>query len=243
MNVICIAQARMGSSRFPGKVLMKIKNKTIIELIYARLKKCTTLNKVIFAVPNTEKDKELVDVLRMNKMECFIGNENDVLERYYLCAKEYKADFIVRVTCDCPFVDYNTIDEIVNEGIKANCDYILKENLPVGVTAEAFTFQALEKAYYEADKPYQREHVISYFLDNPDKFKLLFTKVSGILNKPEYRLTLDTLEDFNLIKIIYDNLYKEEPIDIKDVIKFIENNNEVLKANEHIKQKTYKDYL
>ncbi|MDP4176904.1 MAG: glycosyltransferase family protein [Bacillota bacterium] len=243
MNVVCIVQARMGSSRLPGKVLMNIRNKTIVELIYERLKKCSKLNKIIFAIPNTEKDKALIDIFNNNNIEYFMGNENDVLERYYFCAKEYNADFIIRVTCDCPFVDYTTIDEIVEEGIKVKCDYILKENLPVGVTSEAFTFEALEKAYFEADKDYQREHVISYFLDNPDKFKLTFINAKGILNKPEYRLTLDTLEDFNVIKTIYDNLYKEEPIDIKDVIEFIENNHEILKINSQIKQKTYKDYL
>lgn len=242
MNVVCIAQARMGSSRFSGKVLMKIKNKPIIELIYERLKKCKSLNKIIFAVPNSESDQELIEFLSENGMDYFIGNENDVLERYFFCAKESKADLIVRVTCDCPFVDYNTIDEIVNEGIKLQSDYIIKDGLPTGVTAEAFTFEALKKAYFKANKPYQREHVISYFLDNPNEFELEFLKTEGALYKPNYRLTLDTEEDFNVIKTLYEELYFGLPVEIKDVINFLNKEKSILEINSHVKQKSYKEY-
>lgn len=241
MNVICIAQARMGSTRYPGKVIQKIKDKTIIEHIYERLKKSLKINKIVFAIPDTKKDESLIYLLREKNIEYFLGNEDDVLERYYFCAKKYCADIIVRVTCDCPFVDYNTIDEIIDEGIKMKYDYIVKENLPIGVTAEAFTFEALKKAYIEADRHYQREHVISYFLDNPNKFKLGFLRAEGIFNKPQYRLTLDTLEDLYVTKVIYDDLYNNEPITVEEVINYIENNRDLLKINSHIKQKNYKE--
>ncbi|MBD7915649.1 acylneuraminate cytidylyltransferase [Clostridium sp. Sa3CUN1] len=243
MKKVCIIQARLGSSRLPNKVLKKINEKTILDIVYERVEKSLdVLDEIIFAIPDGDKDIELEKYLIEKKYKYYKGSELDVLERYYKCALKFNADFIVRVTCDCPIVDYYTISDIVREAVNSNCDYIIKEDMPIGVTSEGFTFKALEKAYKEAKEDYQREHVISYFLDNSE-FNNVFIKAEGILNRPDYRFTLDTEEDFTLIKEIYSEFNNDFLIDISKVIGFIDNNNELLFINNKIKQKTYKDYL
>ncbi|MBU3142326.1 cytidylyltransferase domain-containing protein [Clostridium sp. CF012] len=242
MRTLCIIQARTGSSRLSGKVLMKIGNRTIVEIIYERLKKCgNVIDDIIFAIPDSDKEKKLEDLLISKGYLYFKGSELNVLERYYKCAKKYKGDIIVRVTCDNPLVDYTVVKELVNVVIKQGADYIIKKELPIGITSEAMNFKSLEEAYLNADKDYHKEHVTSYFLDYPEKFNNVILYADGIFNKPNYRFTLDTEEDYKLMKVIYTNLYKGEELEVEDVIKFINNNNELIDINKNIRQKSYND--
>jgi spore coat polysaccharide biosynthesis protein SpsF len=242
MRTICIIQARTGSSRLSGKVLMKIGNRTIVEIIHDRLKKCgDTIDDIIFAIPDSDSEKELEELLINKGYSYFRGSELNVLERYYKCAKKYKGDIIVRATCDNPLVDYNVVRELVNVVINEGADYIIKKELPIGITTEAMNFNSLEEAYLNSDKDYHKEHVTAYFLDHPEKYNNVTLHAEGIFNKPNYRFTLDTEEDYNLMKVIYKSLYKGEELEVADVIKFIDNNTELIGINKNIRQKSYKE--
>jgi spore coat polysaccharide biosynthesis protein SpsF len=236
---ICIIQARLTSSRLPNKVLMSIKNKTIIEHIYDRLALCRKLDKIVFAIPDNSKNDNLAIKLAALRYEYYRGSEDDVLDRYYVGATKYYADIVVRVTSDCPFIDYNTVDDIIEFMQDTGYDYVSREGLPIGVTSEAFTFEALAYAHHKAKENYQREHVVPFMIERTDIFNNFMLSTAPEINRPNYRLTLDTMEDYILIRKLYEHLYNGKPIPILDLIKYLDNNQHLLAINKHIRQKSY----
>lgn len=236
---ICIIQARLTSSRLPNKVLFELNNKTVIEHIYERMFLCKKLDKIVFAIPNNAKNDLLSAKLNALGYEFYRGDEDDVLYRYYVGAVKYNANIILRVTADCPFVDYNTADDIIEFIKNKDCDYVTREGLPVGISSEAFSFKALENAYQNTTERYQREHVVSYFMERTDIFSNYILEANSEINRPQYRLTLDTIEDWELIRILYKNLYKGKPIPTIDLVKYLDRNNHLLKINMNVRQKSY----
>lgn len=241
-KISAIIQARMGSSRLPGKVLMTICGKPVLQHIIERLKFCKLINEVILAIPNTKENDILEKFALKNNVAYYRGSENEVLERVYMAAKENNCDVIVGITADNPLIDPEIIDLAVKKHLKSGADYSCTEYpskfLPVGLGAELFNFNAIKTACKNAKEAYNREHVTSYFYENPDVFKLNSVTLPYNLKNPALRLTLDTKEDLELITKIYEDLHKEgEFFKTEEVLNLLNQKPELKEINRHIVQK------
>lgn len=193
-----IIQARLGSTRLPGKVLMQIGRKTLLEHIMYRLTFLKEEAQVVIATSEKKTDDRLAAFCMQKGYACFRGSEENVLERYYLCARKYGFSDIVRLTADNPFVDVEEIDRLIACYRESGADYAKSfETLPYGVGAEIFSFEALTKDYEESSMPHHFEHVNEYILENPDIFKTVTLQTAEDKRKPSVRLTVDTEEDYN----------------------------------------------
>jgi spore coat polysaccharide biosynthesis protein SpsF len=244
INVGAIVQARIGSTRLPGKVLLDIGGKPVIGRVFERLKISQRLNEIILAIPNTKENDVLEKFALENNVNLFRGSEEDVLARYYGAAEKFGLDIVVRITSDCPIIDPGIVDLIIKKHLDSKADYtsnILKRTFPRGLDVEVFDFDVLRKAYEKAKESYQREHVTPYIYENPKFFKLDNFEAPKEMRHPEFRLTLDTKEDYELIKEIFYRLEsKKKNFSVKDVIDLIKENPALLKINAHIKQKQLK---
>ena len=164
-----IVQARMGSSRLPGKVLKPINKIPMLKFLYDRLLKSKNIDKIIIATSSLDTDNPIEELCLKYRIPFFRGSENNVLERYYLCAKQFHINTIIRVTADCPFIDPSLIDKMLTSFSKSNLDYFAntvppeKSLWPDGGDVEIFSFNALQKAYSKAKEADDLEHVTFYF--------------------------------------------------------------------------------
>jgi len=203
MNVVCIVQARLGSTRLPNKVLKKIGNKTVIEVLLSRIKKSKHMDKIILATSNTSLDSKLANFINNLGFDVFKGNHKNVLERYYLAAKKYEADLIVRITGDCPLVDPNLIDRMIKKFKKNNYDYISNTLIPTypdGLDIEVFSFNALKKTFLNSKTQIQKEHVTPYIYQS-GKFKIFNQK--NKIDYSKFRWTIDEIQDYQVLKKIF----------------------------------------
>lgn len=245
MKISVIIQARIGSTRLPSKVLMKLEDKTILEHIVNRVKLSKYVNDIIIATTVNTEDEKIVKLAEKINVKYFRGSEEDVLGRYYHAAKQFESEIVVRITSDCPLVDYEILDKMlivfIEKYNKGNIDFlsntdVVEATFPRGFDIEIFTFKALEKTFLEANKKYQREHVTPYIYENPDKFKL--HGFANDVNNSNYRLTVDTIEDFNVIKFIYSKCYSENKyFNLKDVLQLLRSYPEITDINKSIEQK------
>jgi spore coat polysaccharide biosynthesis protein SpsF len=197
INLGIIIQARMGSSRLPGKVLKKIGNRSLLEHIFSRLTFLRHPAKVILATTIQKRDDIIESFGKASSIEVFRGSEENVLERYYLCAKKYHLKHIVRLTADNPFTDIDELDRLITLHLETDAAYSHSFGvLPVGAGAEIFTFDALENSYYTGTKAHHIEHVNEYIQENPDLFRIAVLSVPPEKNRPDIRLTVDTEEDY-----------------------------------------------
>jgi spore coat polysaccharide biosynthesis protein SpsF len=212
IKTILITQARTGSSRFPGKVLKEIQGKSLLQIHLDRLKKCTAISEIIVATTINEEDSIIYDKAKEWGFTSTRGSESDVLDRFYQSVKDKKADWIVRVTSDCPLIDPELVDNIINFAIEKNVDYcanVLIENFPDGQDVEVFKFSALEIAWNNAELLSEREHVTPFIRNNSDfKGGNLFTALNYSCESDfsKIRMTVDEVKDFELIKILIDRL-------------------------------------
>jgi len=244
-KIVAIVQARVTSTRLPGKVFMDIKGKPMIWHVINRLKYSKKLDEIILTIPDTRENDELEKFAKKNNIKYFRGSEKDVLSRYYEAARKFKADIIVRITSDCPLIDPRIVDVVVENHLNAKANYTsntLKRTFPRGLDVEVVSFEALEKTHKEATEDYQREHVTSYIYEHPEIFKLESVEAQGKLNRPELRITVDTEEDFQLIKEIYKHLYKPRKIFYaQDIIDLLETHPRLIKINIKVKQKNLRE--
>lgn len=242
MNVVCIMQTRIGSTRLPGKVLKKICGKTVLEHDIDRLKRIRNINKIVIATTILEKDNCIVEEADRLGISYYRGSEEDVLSRYYYAAKENIADIVVRVTSDCPLIDSDVTEKIVQYYIdnSGKYDYVsntIDRTYPRGLDTEVFSFRALEKAFFLANSIRDREHVTPYIWDNPNIFKL--RQYKNDIDYSKLRWTLDTKEDFDLINKIYGILYlkKNNNFNMTDILKLYDLLPELYTINSEIEQK------
>jgi spore coat polysaccharide biosynthesis protein SpsF len=237
MKITAIVQARMGSTRLPGKVLKIICGRSVLEHIINNLLKSQYINNIIIATTDDKKDDIIESFIKNYNVVVFRGSEKDVLSRYYNAAKINNIKNIVRITGDDPVIDCNILDECIEKFFDDKLDYFRRiEGLPLGMGFEIFTFDALSIAYFNAKNDYEREHVTPYLYDLNNNFKILSYKDSK--NYSKYRVTLDTQEDFEVINALYENIYKEKGYFLlKDVIDFLDRNPQISKINEDIEQK------
>lgn len=240
MKTICIVQARLTSSRLPNKVLKPLgyDDKTILEHVYSRLLLSKNIDEIIFAIPETESNDFLSCFLRQKGIPVFCGSENNVLSRYYDCARRFLPQIIVRATCDNPLVDWELTDLAIQLLMDNSFDYVNMRGFPLGTGTEVFTWESLQIAYNNAKEGWEKEHVTPFIYKNPDMFNL--GTLQNESNQTDmYRLTVDTAEDYELMKVIYDKLYNGLPVFNKSVLEFLNNSPELLNINDMIKQKTY----
>ena len=221
MEFKILIQARLSSTRLPGKVLFKLgdKNFSSLSLMIKRLTQKFKSSQIAILSTNDNCDDAINEVANNLKVECFRGSKEDVLERYYLSSKKMKVENIVRLTSDCPFIDVNEIERVLNVHITNKNDYTTNSfdnsSIVDGMDVEVISFEALKSAYFEASLPSEREHVTFYF-NNNKKFKVEKTDPNL---QPEYiRLTLDTPNDFECISKLINTIKDPTTIGMKDIV-------------------------
>lgn len=234
-----IIQARMGSTRLPGKMAKKILGKTILELVIFRLKKIKNLAKIILATTENKADDILEGISKQNKIKVFRGSEDDVLDRYYQAAKKFGIDPIVRITADCPVLDWQICDEVINFYLQNKYDYVSNVSPPTfpdGFDVEVFSFKALANAWSNAKLKSEREHVTPYIANHPEIFKIGNLVRNGN-DLSGLRLTLDEKVDLILLRNIYSALYKKNNYFVlSDILNLFQKKPELLKINQKIKR-------
>jgi spore coat polysaccharide biosynthesis protein SpsF (cytidylyltransferase family) len=218
MKIVGIIQARMGSTRLPGKMLLSLGGKLVIEHVFNRARTAKKLNQVVLATTVSPADDLLADWAEKNSIPYFRGSESHVLERYYECAKLFEADVIVRLTGDCPLLDPQVIDDVVDAYLSGDGKYEYVSNIhpptfPDGLDTEVFSFSALEKAWQEATLLSEREHVTPYIWKHPEIFpasNVSCTVDGKSINLSEERWTLDTPSDFNFLNAVVKHLESSE---------------------------------
>ncbi|MDO8524147.1 MAG: glycosyltransferase family protein [bacterium] len=234
-----IIQARMGSKRLPGKMIRKILGKTVLEHVIFRLKKIKAPSLIILATTTNKKDSILEEIAKENKIKVFRGSEDDVLDRYYQTAKQFAIDPIVRITADCPVLDWQICDEVISFYLDNKFDYVSNvrpPTFPDGLDIEVFSFKALEKTWQNAKLKSEREHVTAYIGNHPEIFRIgNFIRNGNDLSG--LRLTLDEAKDLILIRKIYGALYKKKRYFVlDDILNFFGQKPELLKINKTIKR-------
>jgi spore coat polysaccharide biosynthesis protein SpsF len=213
-----ILQARMASTRLPGKVLKRIGDKSLLDHIFFRLTYLKHKVKIVLATSDTFTDDVIEEYCLKKGVDCFRGSEQNVLERYYLCAKEYSFQHIIRLTGDNPFTDMEELDKLIDLYEREMPDLANSfSSLPIGVGAEIFTFDALERSYLNGKEPHHLEHVDEYILGNPAQFNIKILTVTGLKNKPDVRLTVDTAHDHKLASFIVEKA-KDEFVKTEEAI-------------------------
>ena len=232
----CIVQARIGSTRLPGKVMQKIDDdNTILDSVICQLKSSKKIEKILVATTDLMEDDIICEHLTAKNIEFYRGSSDDVLDRYYNCAKKISAETIVRITGDNPLIDPEIVDLIINEYKNQQCDFAtntLVRTFPYGTEVEVFSFDVLEKAWKNAKLPSQREHVTPFIRDKQNNFNLINKKHHEDLSFLRY--TVDRIEDLKVIKEIVKNIPKR-PILLTDIIDLFKIKPEIFKINEHVK--------
>ncbi len=243
-KVVILIAVRMKSKRLPGKALKIIEDQTITEHLIDRVKQCKHVDKVILCTSTHPDDKVLLELGEKKGIYTFAGDEKDVMKRF-LDAVQINApdaDIVIRVTGDNPLTSPYFIDNAIAHHIKTGADYTSTVELPRGTKGEIISLSALKKAYELAEDSGFSEYMTWYFTENPEFFKIEKGPVDDEMKRPQYRFTVDTPEDFELMKTIYEKLYKSgEIIPLKDAIKFVDENPELAKLNEQIQVKNVKD--
>ena len=244
MRIGAIIQARMGSTRLSGKVMKKITDRTVLEHVIERVKQSNLIDTIIIATTTHERDNVIADKAMECGVKFFRGSEDDVLSRYYYAAKENDLDVVVRITSDCPLIDPNILNEIINHylindyNIVSNAGADLStRTYPRGLDTEIFSFEVLEKAFYNAKEKYQREHVTPYIYETSSGAYYY----KNDIDCSKFRWTLDTDEDFELISEIYKHLYHgKHDFYLNDIVNLFEKMPELYDINVHIEQKKIK---
>ncbi len=221
-NILCILQARMSSTRLPGKVLMEINNKSLLWYEINRIKKSKLITKVVIATSKTKEDDQIENFCKNNEVDCFRWDLLDVLKRYYDCAMIYDSyNIVVRITGDCPLIDENVIDKTIELFLSSDIDYCSNTDVPTfpdWLDVEVFTLKSLKEANNNAILPSEREHVTPYIRKHYKKINYALEK----FDYSSYRFTVDEQKDFELVRLLIQNVWPENWY--RDYIKYINEN-------------------
>lgn len=215
---LAIIQARMSSSRLPGKVLKPVKNMTILEYELERVKQSVEIDKIVVATSDDASDNIIEEILSRKYIDVYRGSLNNVLERFYKCSLNYNPDHVIRITADCPLIDPKITDAVIKLHLESDADYtsnVLPRTFPDGLDIEVMKFSTLEKVYNCAKEQDEIEHVTKYIHKYPDKFKISNLKYHTDLSN--VRWTLDTLEDYEKLKQIIES-FENNTFCLEDII-------------------------
>ncbi len=235
--IAAIIQARTGSTRLPNKVLVDIVGKSLLEHVADRVRLSRLIDKIVIATSSKERDRVILEMAQGWGIATYAGSEDDVLDRFYQAAKIHKAETVVRITPDDPFKDPEVIDKVIGYYLKYrdNLDYVsntLKPTYPEGLDVEVFPFYALEKAWQEAKKPSEREHVTPYIWNHPELFRL--ANIENDEDLSHLRWTLDTEADLRFTREIYARLYHGHVFLMKDILALLRAEPELTHINQGI---------
>ncbi|MBL8050098.1 MAG: glycosyltransferase family protein [Anaerolineales bacterium] len=260
-KVVAIIQGRMSSSRLPGKILADIAGQPMLSRVMIRTSRAKTLDEVIFATTTDASDDPVAEYCDFAGLDYTRGSQFDVLDRYYQTALQVKADVVVRITADCPVIDSELIDDVVNTLIEDEYDFVCnrlppphERTYPIGLDVEACTFKVLKKAWKDAKEPQHREHVMPYFYEevklsavsgqrsegvSPRGFKVAL--LNHVTDFGDYRWTVDTPEDLEFMREVYKRFYGRDDFTWKEVLDLVHDNPELAKINAGVQHKTLKD--
>lgn len=227
----------MGSTRLPGKVLKPLGESVVLDYVVQRCREIR-VDEVIVATSTLDQDDHIVTWCKENNVAYYRGSEDDVLSRYVECARLHSPDYVIRVTSDCPFVDYEMANEMVDLVKKQPADYVtIKGNLPRGLAVELFSWSSIQYIDKYGKKPRHREHVTYYGYEFHNEFHYNEFEASHDVLKPELRITLDTLEDYQLCQKVAEHFQGNMRISAKEVVQYLSEHPEVANINAHIEQK------
>lgn len=235
MKIVAIVQARMGSSRLPGKVLEKIAGKSVIELLLKRLNRSSKLDQILVATSTNEENDPLCKEIEQLGHSHFRGSEHDVLGRFYNAAKYTNADVVVRITGDCPVVDANVVDQVIATYLKSDVDYasnVSPPTFPDGLDVEVFSYEALEKAHFNATESFDREHVTPFIRNG--NFRT--ANFEGSQDLSAIRMTLDEAADLKVLTHVFENFAPEIYFSFAEAVDYLDKNPEIMGANSAIKR-------
>ena len=244
MNIVAIIEARMASTRLPGKVLLPLLGEPMLGRMVERLYGSKCLYNIVVAITDTGNDQNLV--YWWYDLKKYIpgisrGSEADVLGRVLVAAEEYCADIIVELTGDCPLIDPAMVDKVVADYLLGGADFVcnhLPYTAPRGMDVRVFSTDALAKVDKLTDDPADREHVSLYFWEHPEIFRIRNVTTDLPEIAKTYRLTVDTAEDYELVKTIFEKLYPTNPrFTLYDILELLEREPELAYINQHVEQK------
>lgn len=233
--ILAITQARVSSSRLKEKVLKIICDKSILEIHLQRILKSKNIDKLVVATANEEGHEKIEEIAKKINVDCFVGSIDNVLERFYKAAVQYNPEIVIRLTSDCPLIDSSIIDEMIEKFKSLNVDYMsncLNPTYPDGVDVEIFTFKALEHAFKNVTLKSDQEHVTPYIWRNSDLREGKIFKGHSFenkINQSQYRLTIDTIEDFEVVGLLISKLGISESFN--KYCQFLDQNKEVKEIN------------
>lgn len=212
MRKVAIVQARIGSTRLPGKTMLEIAGRPMLWHVVNRLSFCEMIDFISVAIPDTKKDDVIYEYCRDSNMDVFRGSENDVLDRYYKTALHVKADIVIRITSDCPLIDPVVTDKVISAYINAGKPYdgasnVVERTYPRGLDTEVLSMKALEDIWRLAKDAGDREHVTKYMYEDAERFQILNVKNDTDLSR--LRWTVDEERDLKFVREVYKHLYKE----------------------------------
>jgi spore coat polysaccharide biosynthesis protein SpsF (cytidylyltransferase family) len=234
MNIVAIVQARMGSSRLPGKIIRELGDRPVFLWVYDRLQRSNLIDKVLFATTEQKKDDVFCEILEKNQINFIRGSEQDVLGRYYLAATKSSADIIVRVTCDCPFIDPELIDEGLRMHGYNDINYtsnVVPPTFPDGFDFEIFSREILDNAHLNAKSDYEREHVTPWIIEHTVEAQNTI-KINDNISHVNKRVTLDNEDDFLLLKILVEKYGVNIDTGLQDIIYILDRYPELIQINQ-----------
>ena len=245
-NIVCIIQARMGSSRLPGKVLKQICGRPMLGWVAERASRSKLISRIVVATTTDPGDDPVEKFCESSSITCFRGSEFDVLDRYYQSAKANQAEIVVRLTADCPLIDAALIDKTIKKLFETAADFAANRlpppfmrTYPIGLDTEVATFKALETAWKLAKKPFEREHVMPFLYDPQNNFKVEILDAEQ--NYGNFRWTVDTPEDLEFIQQVTAKLGCQLDFNWQDVLKILEDHPDLEKINATIEHKSLND--
>ena len=232
----CIIQARMGSSRLPGKVMEKLdQDNTVLSYVIRQLKHSKFLDDIVVATTSLKRDEVIVDFLEREGIKYFCGDEENVLDRYYQCAKKFSMSEIVRIPSDKPLIDPDIVDKCIQIFLSKKYDYVttfLEPSFPYGTEVEIFSFDALEKTWKNAKLPSEHENVTPYIYNNKDKFQIYNVKNS--IDLSHLRWVVDRAEDLELVRQLVSKIDKD-PILMQDILEVFESDPKLAEINSNVR--------
>lgn len=242
MKTVAIIQARMGSTRLPGKVLMDIAGRSMLAWVVSRTRCAAAIDEVVVATTESPADDAIVAECASMDVPVFRGSEDDLLDRYHRAAEAFEADTVVRITSDCPLIDPEVIDRVVAEFTDNPVDYAcntLARCYPRGLDVEVFSRAALEEAWHRADRPHERVHVTPYIHGNPKRFKLRSVPCED--DHSDLRWTVDTAEDLEAVRGIAEALGGRDDFGWRDALEVVRRNPHLADINRSVRQKALEE--
>jgi spore coat polysaccharide biosynthesis protein SpsF len=245
-KTVAIIQARMSSSRLPGKVLKEAGGRPLLERMVERVNRSVRVDEALVATTTDPSDDAIVDFCAARKTPSFRGDLMDVLDRYYQAALSHQAEIVVRLTGDCPFIDPVLVDETIEALLRAGADFAcnrlpppMTRTYPIGLDVEVCTFKALETAWKNASEKHEREHVMPYLYEVPGRFKVV--KIDYPSDYGKLRWTVDTAQDLEFVRAVYTALDNRNDFSWLDVLQLVQAHPEIAEINANVQHKTMFD--